>query len=227
MRQNKIAILIVGPVTIAALIVAWVMDYFNIEFWCNVFMGIFGSGLLTVMVSSINYSTERRKTLEAFWSYGHKVINNLNRYSADDDLDTAIDVFLQIQDYDYQPFDDAYGEICFLFHNKKLRKEITERIYSPIMEIRNIINEKSFHFKLYKKTANGNRRVMTDFVAEIDKLLIERKEHSYPQKNGEMFTVSETNTYKVLELLTEFTDYYYWIMYPWKKKEKERDDHAN
>lgn len=227
MRQNKIAILIIGPVTLVSLIVAWVLDYLNLEFWCNVFLGIFGSGLLTVMVSSINYLTERRKTLEAFWSYGHKAIKNLNRYSVDDDLDTAINVLLQMKDYDYQPFDDAYGEICFLFHNKKLRKEITERIYSPIMEVRNVINEKSFHFDQYKKAANGNRRVMTDFVAEIDKLLIERKKHNYPQENGKMFTVSENKTYKVHQLLVEFNDYYYWIMYPWKKKEKEQSDHAD
>lgn len=219
MKQNKWAILIILPLTIAALLLAWVSDKVNYSFGSNVFLGIFGSGLLTVMVASINYTTERRKTLEAFWSYGHKVIKNLNRYSADDDLDTAIDIILQMKDFDYQPFDDAYGEICFLFHNKKMRKEITERIYAPIMEVRKSISDKSFHFALYKKATNGNRNVMTAFVAEIDELLIERKEHRYPQENGEVFTVKEVSTYKVHNLLTEFNDYYYYVMYPWKKKE--------
>lgn len=223
MKQNKWSILFLSPLTILALLLAWGMDCLSITFWSNVMLGIFGSGLLTVMVAVINYATERRKTLEAFWSYGHKAIRNLNRYSPEDELDTKIDILLQMNEFDYQPFDDAYGEICFLFRNKKLRKEITERIYSPIMEVRNMLSEKSFHFRLHKKASNGNRRVMDIFVSEIDKLLIERKENRYPQENGEMLTVSEVNTYKVHNLLTEFNDYYYWIMYPWKKKETAKD----
>lgn len=219
MKQNKWCIIWISPMTILALFLAWKLDCLNITFWSNVFLGVFGSGLLTVMVAAINYTTERRKTLEAFWSYGHKVIKNLNRYSADDDLDTAIDIILQMKEFDYQPFDDAYGEICFLFQNKKLRKEITERIYAPIMEVRKAISDKSFHFALYKKATNGNRNVMTAFVAEIDELLIDRKEHHYPQENGEIFTMKEVSTYKVHNLLTEFNDYYYFVMYPWKKKE--------
>lgn len=223
MRQNKWSIILLSPMTVLALILAWILDYLGVSFWSNVFMGIFGSGLLTVMVAVINYTTERRKTLESFWSYGHKAIKNLNRYSSEDELDTKIDILLQMNEFDYQPFDDAYGEICFLFRNKKLRKEITERIYSPIMEVRNMLAEKSFHFRLYKKATNGNRRVIENFVAEIDKLLIERKEHRYQQEDGETLTVSEINTYKVHDLLTEFNDYYYWIMYPWMKKEAAKD----
>lgn len=223
MRQNKWAILIVFPVTVTGLILAWFLDNYHFSFWSNVFLGVFGSGLLTVMVATINYATERRKTLEAFWSYGHKVIRNLNRYSSEDDLDTKIDILLQMNDFDYQPFDDAYGEICFLFRNKRLRKEITERIYLPIMEVRKMLAEKSFHFQLYKKAANGNRGIMEIFVSEIDTLLIQRKENQYSQENGEILTVSEVRTYKVHNLLTEFNDYYYWIMYPWMKKEAAKD----
>ena len=219
MRQNKWAIIIIFPVTLAALILAWFLDNYGCSFWSNVFLGVFGSGLLTVMVAVINYATERRKTLEAFWSYGHKAIRNLNRYSPEDELDVKIDILLQMNEFDYQPFDDAYGEICFLFHNKKLRKEITERIYAPIMEARKTISDKSFHFALYKKATEGNRNVMTAFVAEIDELLIERKEHHYPQESGEVFTVKEVSTFKVHNLLSEFNDYYYFVMYPWKKKE--------
>lgn len=223
MRQNKITILAIAPVTLAALLLAWIFDYLGIAFWCNVCLGIFGSGLLTVAVSIINYQTERRRTLEAFWSYGHKAIRNLNRYSAGDDLDAKIDTLLQMKDFDYQPFDDAYGDICFFFHNKKLRKEIADRIYAPIQEVRDAINARGYDFSEYKKIVNGNRRVMADFVSEIDKLLIERKEYRYQRENEEDLTVHFTDTYKVHQLRVEFNDYYYWIMYPWKKKEQEDD----
>lgn len=219
MRQNKWAILITFPLTVVALILASFFDNVGYAFWSNVFLGVFGSGLLTAMVAAINYSTERRKTLEAFWSFGHKAIKNINRYSPDDDLDTTIDILLQMNEFDYQPFDDAYGDICFIFNNKKLRKEITERIYGPLLELRHLITEKSFHFNLYKKAENGNKIVMQHFVDEIDQLLVERKEHHYPQENGETFTVKDVSTYKVQNLLTEFNDYYYFVMYPWRKKE--------
>lgn len=217
MRENKWITLICLPVTILALLLAALMHECEIEFWCNVLLGIFGSGLLTTMVAIVNYWAIRRRTMEAFWSCGHKAINNLNRYSPDDDLDTAIDVILQMKEFDYQPFDDAFGEMCFFFHNKKLHKELGERIYEPIMEVRQAITEKCFHFKQYKKSTNGNRQVMIDFLDEIDKLLIERKKHKYPAEDGRTFTVSETSTYKVHNLYTEFHDYYYFIMYPWKK----------
>ena len=225
MRENKWIIVIGLPITAVVLLFAWSANIYGCDFLCNVLLGVFGSGLLTVMVGGINYLTMRRRTLEAFWSYGHKAISNLNRYSADDDLDTAIDVFLQMAEFDYQPFDDAFGEMCFLFHNKKLHKEIAERIYTPIMEVRNLVQEKSFHFKLYKRAENGNRAVMQRFVDEIDKLLIERKSHDVLRDDGEVLTITETAPYKVFNLRTEFNNYYYWIMYPLAKKENKDNDH--
>lgn len=225
MRENKWIIIIGLPITTVALLLAWSANIYGHDFLCNVLLGVFGSGLLTVLVGVINYLTMRRRTLEAFWSYGHKAISNLNRYSADNELDAAIDVFLQMAEFDYQPFDDAFGEMCFLFHNKKLHKEIAERIYTPIMEVRNLVREKSFHFELYKRSENGNRAVMQRFVDEIDKLLIERKSHDVPRDAGEVLTITETSPYKVFNLRTEFNNYYYWIMYPLAKKEV--TDHAH
>lgn len=225
MRENKWIILICSPMTAIALLLSIYVNKCGIEFWCNVLLGVFGSSLLTTMVAIVNYWSIRRRTLEAFWSYGHKVISNLNRYSADDDLDTAIDIFLKMAEFDYQPFDDAFGEMCFLFCNKKLHKEIADRIYSPIMELRKVVKEKSFHFKIYKKAEHGNRVVMQRFVDEIDKLLIERKSHDVPRDDGGVFTITKTIPYKVLNLRTEFNDYYYWIMYPLAKKEATNDAH--
>lgn len=225
MRENKWIVIIGAPITAVALLLAWKANTSGYDFLSNVLLGVFGSGLLTVLVGVINYLTMRRRTLEAFWSYGHKAISNLNRYSADDDLDTAMDVFLQMAEFDYQPFDDAFGEMCFLFHNKKLHKEIAERIYTPIMEVRNLVREKSFHFKLYKRAENGNRAVMQRFVDEIDKLLIKRQAHDVSRDDGGVLTITETVPYKVLNLRKEFNDYYYWIMYPLAKKEAADNAH--
>lgn len=222
MRENKWIIWICLPLTVGSLCLAICLTRCGADFWCNVLLGIFGSGLLTTMVAAVNYWSIRRRTLEAFRSYGHKAINNLNRYSADDDLDTAIDVFLQMAEFDYQPFDDAFGEMCFFFHDKKLHKQIYERIYGPIMEVRQAIIKGSFHFKQLKKMPTANQQVTKSFVYEIDKLLIERKTY---HGDGTSITISEARTYKVHNLRAEFKNYFYYIMYPWKKKEATKDAH--
>ncbi len=217
MRTNKYVIIVALPLTILSLVAASLFYSFGIEFASNVFLGIFGSALLTLLVSIVNYLTERRKTLEAFWSYGHKAIRNLNRYSADDDLDRAIDVFLQMNEFDFQPFDDAFGDICFLINNKKQRSEIGNRIYSPIMEIRNTLVNCCWHFAEYKEAIHGNRRVMEHYVASIDRLLIKRESSIYKQEDGSEIKVQSSEPYKVDQLLSEFNTYFYAIMYPWEK----------
>ena len=60
MKQNKWAIIVIFPITVIALLLAWDFDEIGCSFWSNVFLGVFGSGLLTAMVAVINYITERR-----------------------------------------------------------------------------------------------------------------------------------------------------------------------
>lgn len=221
MRENKWTILLVAPVSFVALLAAGLCEIQEDTFLSNVMLGVFGSGLLTVMVSTINYWTMRRRTLEAFWSYGLKVVRCFNRYSASDDLDNRIRELLEIADYDYQPFDDAYGDICFLFHEKKKRQELAERIYGPIMGVRNTIGERAHHFREYTKAENSNRLTMKALIREIEPCLIERVKYLVPDESGREIECTSITPYMVMKLYKEFNDYFYWIMYPWMKKEND------
>lgn len=217
MRTYKYTIYVTLPLTIISLTIALLLYRSGSEFVANVFLGIFGSSFLALLTGIINYFIERQKTLEAFWSYGHKVVRNFNRYSTDEDLESAIDILMQMREYDYQPFDDAFGAICFLFNNKRTRHEIWKRLYEPIMEVRKALNSKYHHFKMYKKAANGNRVVMEEFVSEIDQLLIKRETVKLPMEDGTNMTGIATSTFKVHQLYLEFNDYFFFVMYPWKK----------
>lgn len=57
MRNYAISIYITTPLTIIALGVAILLHYCaggaDAGFWCNICLGIFGSGLLTVLVSCV------------------------------------------------------------------------------------------------------------------------------------------------------------------------------
>ena len=224
MRENKWTILVAAPVSFVALLAAGLCEIQENTFLSNVMLGIFGSGLLTVMVSTINYWTMRRRTLEDFWSYGLKVVKCFNRYSATDDFDNQVRELLEIADYDYQPFDDAYGDICFLFREKKKRKELAERIYGPIMEVRKAIGERAHLFRENTKAENGNRLTTKALISEIEPCLIERVKYLVPDESGREIEYTGVTPYMVRKLNKEFNDYFYWIMYPWRKKEK---DNAN
>lgn len=117
-----------------ALVLAWYLDNLTNQFWSNVFLGIFGSGLLTVMVAVINYITERRKALEDFWIIGNKAAKIFNKYPLDRSLEEKIEAILLINEFDFTAFGDAYAAIDFLFGNKKARKIIYIEIYKPVRE---------------------------------------------------------------------------------------------
>ena len=68
MRTNKIAIIVLTPITIVSFLLAII--YRNrYSFTSNILLGIFGSSLLTLIMSVINYFNERRKTCERFYQY--------------------------------------------------------------------------------------------------------------------------------------------------------------
>ena len=110
MRTNKPAIIWSTIISVVALICSLVLQYFGLEYAANLLAGIFASGVLTIMISIINYRTERRKTLEQFYSYAKKAANNYNRFENDGDLERSIDSVLAMNDFDYIELDNAYGD---------------------------------------------------------------------------------------------------------------------
>lgn len=227
MRNNKYAIIIITPMTVIALLSAWYLDSVGISFWSNVLLGVFGSGLLSAIIAAISYTTERKRTLENFWSYGHKAINNINKYKLSGSVEQRVDAVLAMNEFDYLPFDDAYGEICFMFSNKRLRRRIYIELYEPILNVRRAISEKTYHFREFKEVnGTGNKEVMETFLSEIDKLLVDSEPICWNMPDG---TCKQTGTSRrnklVRPLLETFNDFYYKLMYPFKKKEDVNNAH--
>lgn len=129
MKENNWTILIGFPLTVAALVGAWYLDGLGQSFWSNVLLGIFGSGFLTIVIAIVGYLTERRKTLESFWTLGHKAARAFNKYPIDGTAEEKIEAILLINEFDFAAFGDAYAAIDFLFGNKKARAKIYKELY--------------------------------------------------------------------------------------------------
>lgn len=219
MRTNKPAIIWSTIISVVALICSLVLQYFGLEYAANLLAGIFASGVLTIMISIINYRTERRKTLEQFYSYAKKAANNYNRFENDGDLERSIDSVLAMNDFDYIELDNAYGDMSFLFHDKKTRKYIFEKIYEPTLVLRKLISEKCFHFREYRKAFSGNSRVMRIFVDEVAVAIMSHQEMTSVNEHGVSIVMKTTHNKAVEQLLEELDGHYYKIMYPRAKKE--------
>lgn len=219
MRTNKPAIIWSTIISVVALICSLILQYFGFEYGSNLLAGIFASGVLTIMISIINYRTERRKTLEQFYSYTKKAANNYNRFENEGDLERSIDSILAMNEFDYIELDNAYGDMCFLFHDKKTRKYIFEKIYEPTLMLRRLICEKCFHFKEYRKALHGNSRVMRLFVDEVAEAIMECKEITSVNEHGVSMVMKTSHNKVVEQLLEELNGRYYEIMYPHAKKE--------
>ncbi|MGI6004211.1 MAG: hypothetical protein ACOX88_02180 [Christensenellales bacterium] len=217
---HKISVIISVAIAVVALGFALLFSCINKEFATDIFINIFSGGLLSAAISIIGYFHERKRTLEDFWTHGHKAINNINRFEWDGDINRSMDIVLSMNDFDNSAFDSAFGNMSFIFHDKKTKKCIYTKIYKPILDIRDAIPRAAFHFKEYKKAANGNSVMMKQFIKELDSLIMETKRSTLQHEDGT--TTDCTGRYNkiVSAVKDEFNGRYYKIMYPCTKREE-------
>lgn len=221
MRQNKLAITFLTPLAAFALISAWFFDNNEQVFWSNVLLGVFGSGFLTVLVSIINYANERRHTLETFWSYSKKFVNNCNQYPIDGSLIEKADAIILMSTFDYLILDDAYGDMDFIFKNKSTRHKIYTELYEPTKCIRQKISVSSGKIRILRREAPNNVVVLENYVREIDDLLIksETEEICNSGKHDPIKYTTKCN--KIHEQYVDrLNGFYYTIMYPIRGRRK-------
>lgn len=224
MRLNKITVYFSGAISVISLLIAICCRLASLEFTASVFVSLFASAILALVLGIVGYCTSRRSTLEKFYAYALKAAANYNKFNNEDGLEAAIDSVLQMDDFDYLELDNAYGDMSFFFHDKSTRKYIYDTIYSKTLSIRKLIQEKTYHFKIYRKSVNGNKAVMQKFLDEIDTAIMVRSTSIHRNEDGTEMTVSSCENKLVLDLRKEISGKYYDLMYPFKK---EATDHAD
>lgn len=229
MKANKLAIILTAIFSVISLVIAAVLNNISNkqnDFIVNVLIGIFASGLVALIIAIINYASERRKVLEQFSIQMNKVINNYLQFRNDGDFDKSLHSVIDMAEFDYTVLDNLYGEIDFLFNNRKNRHYIYCNLYEPTKDMRKEISLYAKHFQLYYDLPPGNKVVMQDFLNKLDKQMLERKpDIKITLDNGDITTIGVPPRYMVCEnLLNELNGEFRRIMYPFERdKEKQNE----
>lgn len=149
-------------------------------------------------------------------------------------LEEKIDFLLEYADSDKIEWDSCLGDIDFLFDFRKKNFEyIYCSIYKPLLELQRAVQKHYWHFKWYKDGIGKNDRVMEDFVAEIEPLILDRQEENVPgefDKSGvitkSLVIISVSNKI-VGKINNELRGRYYKLMYNKKCSEVEEQGEAD
>lgn len=228
MAENKIAIYITFFISTFSLLLSILFNNLSCSFICNLFLGVFASGLVALFIAIINYLIARKRTLERFYIYMLKAASNYNMFDNGKDFDRALNSVIEMSKYDYTELDNAFSDISFLFFNQKNREYIFNDIYFHTVELRNIIELNAWHFKEYYKNKNGNKSAMSDYLSQIDKAIMCRETYEYKMGENTLKTKSSYNK-AVREIKEKTSGRLYEIMYPkymfpWIDKENNDSD---
>ena len=194
----------------------------EVEFWCNVCLAVFGSGLLTFITSCIGYAVEKRRTLESFSYSTRSLLYAINKYEFDWELERKIEFFLDYADVDKSAWDVHLGSIFFMYDpGRMIFNYIYQKIYKPILDLDQKVAEHEAHFKWHKEGSGKNDAVMQTFVTEIEQLFMEKISQKHVLEDGQELTTTFVQNKLVHNTLKELNGRYYDIMYG-KKRQKER-----
>lgn len=218
MTVYKKSFYVTAVLALCSLLLAVVLNYAAEEsFWCNVMLGVFGSSLLAAITSLIGYFSERRKSMERFYTESLKLLNCFNKYQTDFNLDQQIDFFLDLDEYDTTDWDAAFGDMDFFWNSS--RTYVFNQIYKPILDVYRTACSHSWHFRMHKNGTGKNENVMKKFVSEIEPSFIERKKFEYGDEPEKASGQSIKNKL-VEDMFSELNGKYYELMYGSKKAKK-------
>lgn len=232
MQIYKNSVIVTTLISIVSFIASFVLKFYlagkEAEFGYDISMGVFSGAILTLITVIVGYRVERRKVLEGFWSYTHKILKQINKYEESMPLEKKIDFFIDFYNQDRIEWDRYLGEIDFLFDWKQRnRKYIYHSIYEPINKLSNMITLHYWNFKWHKDGSGRNEKAMQRYIDEIEPLIIERKHCKIPLEtddNGNVITEQE-QSYSINKLFREITNElnnrYYEIMYGKCRSKKE------
>ncbi len=191
------------------------------EFWCNVCLAVFGSGLLTFITSCIGYFTEKRRTLEGFFYSTQTLLHIINKYDLNWNLERKIDFFLDYSDVDKSVWDAQLGSIYFMLDpDREKFNYIYQEIYKPVLDLNQEIASHETNFKWHRNGSGKNDTVMADCVGKIEALLMENTTKKLTTNDGQEIQITHIQNKLVHTTLKELNGRFYDIMYG-KKKESE------
>ncbi len=223
MKNYAISIYITVPLTAVSLGIALLLHYCGngteAEFWCNVCLGIFGSGLLTVLVSCVGYASEKKKTMEGFYYSTKSILHKVGSYDGSWNRDQKINFYVDFYETEQFVWDSQLGDIYLITDLARQQfRYIYDKIYSPIINLSNEIGERVFHFKLYKDGEKIPVAVLDKLIAELEPMIL-KSEQKVIEDDGQKVTIQSIRNEFVPSISKELNGRYYDLMYRKAKRE--------
>ena len=242
MKVYKRMTIISALVAVGSFLIAILLNYVcisckEIDFWIDVFLGLFSGAILTTLTSVISYCHEKRRTLEYFVNHTQNILSYINKYQESMSLTQKIKFYLDYFDLDKSDWDMDIGNMDFFFEKITGNfKYIYNSIYKPILDFDNNVAKHVWHFRWYLDGSGKNDAVMEDFLSELQEHLLEKIETDitieYDDK-GKAIAVchcSGVNPKLVNDIQKELNGHCFEIMYGKKSTRKElnsREDITN
>ena len=153
------------------------------------------------------FDKELQEKDEKYDSYDEKTKRKMHRQYADEliqndklELEKMMKKYLFISEYDLTDFWNLYGELDFLFFNKKLKQEIYDNLFNYVGNVFDKVGIACYHFNKYFEYKNGNVLANRAFLKDLQKTIfvkIDQKEYekykNYPHVcfNGEETFVND------------------------------------
>lgn len=130
-----------------------------------------------------------------------------------------IDMYIALSKLDLENLSNFYGDLDFLFNNRKMHFLAGKSIYSKFYEYRNKILQEVYHFNMLKE-GNGNFKVCCYKVVELNDFFFET--NTTVNSDEIKTTVYQTKFYDISDKMQEFRSKIYFKK---KKTIKYEDRH--
>lgn len=193
----------------------------------NVFLGVFGSAILTAMTSLVSYLYEKQNVMKGFFYHTRQLLLYLNKYQDNMSLEQKIRFFLDYSELDKSAWDIDVGNIDFFVYNRKKKNYIYTNIYQPILDFNRAVDKHIVFFRWHLDGTGKNDAIMQEIVTKLQGHLLEKTERDVPiefDENGQATKFchcSSTKSKLVNNIQKELKGYYYEIMYGKRIAEKQ------
>ena len=145
----------------------------------DISLAIFGSSLVTLIISIIGYKTEKIKAMEAFYKAVYKRIVYYNTYLHSWSTENKCNFFMNHYLKDFPSIGDTYANIYFfLDFRKNNTKYIFNNIYSECKKMIDTIDLYYFNFATYLNKTGESKKTIEKYIKELENKLFVINGHS-------------------------------------------------
>ena len=149
------------------------------EFINSIVLNVFAGSFLLSVTSFVYYLDSRKKVLRTLINELSRIANSFSKIeyldvdqSKDEEFVNKLNQYINLSDYSLNEFWNTYEDMYFLLDifNKKKHKLYND-LYVKVSYYLNIVEGKTFDFKIYLSSKRGNKEVNKEFLKELQNSL--------------------------------------------------------